>query len=55
MREMIPVVRSLMFSKFPNSICKVSTHDGCCNFFYRNLLSLAFIHQLSYSSMVGPI
>lgn len=23
MKEMIPVVRSLMFSKFPNSICKV--------------------------------
>ena len=28
MKEMIPVVRSLMFSKFPNSICKVNTHDG---------------------------
>lgn len=23
MKETIPIVRSLMFSKFPNSICKV--------------------------------
>ena len=61
MKETIPIVRSLMFSKFPNSICKVGTliiHQlflMLCSFPYRNSMDLDFIHQLSYSSMGGLI